>query len=95
MALGRLRSLWIGSTRRAFFSGEGGWNEVIEFGRLQKVIKHPGGWEAALAVEHALKKSGTVAPCAFHESYFYTFSRGKSSNVEVVAWYLQGFVALE
>jgi len=63
MALGRLRSLWIGSTRRAFFSGEGGWNEVIEFGRLQKVIKHPGGWEAALAVEHALKKvwhCGTV-----------------------------------
>ena len=57
--------------------------------------KLPGGWETALAVEHVLKKgSGSVAPCVLYKSCFYDFSRGKSSNVEVISWYLQGFVAL-
>ena len=31
---------------------------------------------------------------AFYKSCFYEFARGKSNNVEVISWYLQGFVAL-
>ena len=48
---------------------------------LDALRSRPPRRETALAVEHVVehvlrkKRSGTAAPCTFHESYFYTFSR--------------------
>ena len=60
------------------------------------VLKHPGGWETALAVEHFLKRnsSGTVAPYAFYDEQYLKFSRGKLNDFEGMSWYLQGFVVV-
>jgi hypothetical protein len=58
------------------------------------MLKHPGGWETALAVEHVLKKMAVVAPCTFYDQLCHRICQAKSSHVQVITWYLQGFVFL-
>ena len=63
---------------------------------LGNFLKHPGGWETALAVKHVLKKnsSGAVAPHTFYDEHYPKFSREKLNDFEGTPWYLQGFVVV-
>ena len=59
-------------------------------------LKHPGGWETALAVKHFLKRnsSGAVAPYTFYDEHYLKFCRSKLNDFEGMSWYLQGFVVV-